>query len=139
GGLIDPANSHFVFQNSFTIGTDYLYVQNWNGSSSGGGPSQIVAGNSASGLPAAQLVKMRFVNPAGFPAAVHRAMILNTGEIVPAPRPVLQFARSGRNVVLTWPAPSILQSATAVTGPYADVASASSPYTNVIGSMPSLF
>ena len=48
----------------------------------------------------------------------------------------LKEAYDGANVVLTWTGPSVLQSATAVTGPYTDVSGATSPYTNAaVGSV----
>jgi hypothetical protein len=139
GGTLDMANSHFVFQNSFEIGTDILYLKDWNGAVAGGGASQLFAGNSASGLSPAQLAKVRFVNPTVFPTEVRRGTILSTGEVVPAPRPTLQFVRSGSNLILNWNDPSVLQSASNVTGPYLDISSASSPYTNTIEAVPSLF
>jgi hypothetical protein len=54
-------------------------------------------------------------------------------DVVPAiTRPTLSINRDSLgNVVLTWPNPLFaLQSASVVTGPYADVQNASSPYTN---------
>jgi hypothetical protein len=42
--------------------------------------------------------------------------------------PPLTIDRSGGNVVITWTGPAKLQSATSVSGPYTDVAGATSPY-----------
>jgi hypothetical protein len=42
--------------------------------------------------------------------------------------PRLTSVRNGRTLILTWPAPFILQSANSVNGPYRDVPGATSPY-----------
>jgi uncharacterized protein affecting Mg2+/Co2+ transport len=42
--------------------------------------------------------------------------------------PRLTAVRNGRTLILTWPAPFVLQSATSVNGPYRDVPRAVSPY-----------
>jgi len=48
---------------------------------------------------------------------------------VPAIAPVtLTVARSGANLILSWPGAGILQSATNVAGPYADIIGSASPY-----------
>src|SRR5205823_11901360 len=47
-----------------------------------------------------------------------------------AARPALSFTHLGSNLVLTWTGAWPLLSATNVTGPYAPVAGATSPYTN---------
>ncbi len=47
-----------------------------------------------------------------------------------SPRPQLSYARIGNNLVLSWSGPFTLMSASAVAGPYSDVAGATSPYTN---------
>ncbi len=48
---------------------------------------------------------------------------------VPAISPVtLSIARSGTNLILSWPGAGILQSATNVTGPYGDIIGSASPY-----------
>jgi hypothetical protein len=51
-------------------------------------------------------------------------------------RPVLAV---GQNGVLTWGAPCILQSATNLPGPYADVIGASSPYISTNAGLPAQF
>jgi len=51
---------------------------------------------------------------------------------------VLNIAKSGNNVVLTWPA-GTLQAAGAVTGTYTNVTGASSPYTNSISGSPKFY
>jgi len=60
-----------------------LIIHDWSGSPAGGGSEGIFFGNSASGLTAAQLAKIGFLNPAGFAAGLYRAAILATGEVVP--------------------------------------------------------
>ena len=57
------------------------------------------------------------------------AAILNSGEIVPG-HPLLNSSSTGGKLVLTWQGNVMLQAATNVIGPYTDVATATSPYTN---------
>ncbi|MGI8965376.1 MAG: hypothetical protein ACR2H1_04720 [Limisphaerales bacterium] len=106
-----------------------LVVTNWSGSTNGGGDDQLKFGSDASGLATSQLGQIRFINPAGFPSGNYSSQILNTGEIVPAPRPTLLSMLDGTNLVLSWAANFSLQTATNVSGPYEDV-STTSPYTN---------
>ena len=54
-------------------------------------------------------------------------------------RPTLLFSREANDLILNWNAPFILQSATNVTGAYADVLGATSPYTNSLGAAAQLF
>jgi hypothetical protein len=116
-----------------------LLISNWSGSITGGGNDRLKFGGNASGLTAAQLNQVRFLNPAGFPAATYPAQILTTGEIVPGPRPAVTTVRNGSKLVLTWPANCILQSSTNVVGPYLDVPGATSPYTNDVTTDPQRF
>lgn len=51
---------------------------------------------------------------------------------------VLNIAKSGNNVILTWPA-GTLQAAGAVTGTYTNVPGASSPYTNSVSGAPKYY
>jgi len=51
---------------------------------------------------------------------------------------VLNIAKVGNNVVLTWPA-GTLQAASAVTGTYTNVPGASSPYTNSVSGTPKFY
>ena len=61
----------------------------------------------------------------------------NLQTISPIP---LNLQRSGNNLVLSWSNPSFaLQSASVVTGLYANVPSAASPYTNPITASPKFF
>jgi hypothetical protein len=112
-----------------------LVIQNWNGSTSGGGSHRIIFGNSGSALTAQQLRQIRFRHPAGFPSGDYPARILSTGEIVAAPRPSLVSARSGSRVVLQWPAGYTLQTAANISGPFSDI-NTSSPYDIQPGSEP---
>lgn len=109
-----------------------LSVINWAGSTNGGGSDQLSFGTNANGLTASQLSQIRFVNPAGFAPGTYAARIRSTGEVVPTVGPTLAFTRTGNALVFSWPANSVLQTATNVVGPYIDVTNAVSPRTNVI-------
>ena len=61
-----------------------LIIREWNGSPAGGGTEGVFFGTSASGLSAAQLAKVGFMNPAGFATGLYQAAILATGEVVPS-------------------------------------------------------
>ena len=61
-----------------------LIINAWKGSPTGGGSDRIVIGKSAQALTAQQLACIGFRNPAGQPAGLYTAAILNTGELVPA-------------------------------------------------------
>ena len=110
-----------------------LTVANWAGSPNGGGNDQLKFGGNASGLSAAQLQKIIFVNPAGFAPGNYYAQILSTGEVLPRASASVSMTHSPSSLVLNWPAGWTLQSATNVTGPYMDVSGATSPYTNQFG------
>ncbi|MGN6553821.1 MAG: hypothetical protein ACTHLW_08880 [Verrucomicrobiota bacterium] len=103
-----------------------LIISNWNNSAN----IHLYFGNNASGLNASQLSQITFANPGGFPSGNYPAQLLSTGELVPAARPLLQFARIGSTLVLTWSSGFQLLSATNVIGPYTPVPNASSPWTN---------
>jgi hypothetical protein len=90
----------------------------------------IFFGNNASALTSSQLAHIAFSNPGGFAAGNYGARLLSTGELVPVQNPTLQSARYGSVLVMTWPSGYQLLSATNVTGPYAPVSGASSPWTN---------
>ena len=110
-----------------------LTISNWNGSVSGGGVDRVFFGSSSGGLTQAQLKQIKFINPAGLPSGSYFAGISSSGEILPTPNPTLAFARAGARLVLNWPPPAVLQSATNLPGPFVDVPSALSPYTNFPG------
>ena len=118
-----------------------LYIDGWNGSASGGGADQIIFGNSASGLTAAQLQQIQFESPAGFPAGTWSAKILPTGEVVPSMQPRLTTFVSGSNFFVQWPASSafILQAATNAAGPYEDISNAFDPFTSDMRQFPQRF
>jgi hypothetical protein len=107
-----------------------LTIENWNGSTRGGGDQQIIFGNNSSGLTAGQVGQIQFHDPAGFAPGTYPPRILATGEITPAPAgPMLEFQQNGNRLILQWDGNLTLQSATNVSGPYEDV-SGTSPYTN---------
>ena len=101
-----------------------LYINNWHGSISGGGATQLYFGSNSSGLTPAQLAQIRFSLSGG----LYQAKILTTGEVVPAGTATLDFTRNGSTLTLTWPSGWVLRSATDVTGPYNDVSGATSPW-----------
>ena len=104
-----------------------LYITNWRGLASGGGETQLFFGSNANGLTSQQLARIRFRNPAGFPAGDHLARILSTGEVVPVSRPPVSYSKNGSQMVIQWPSGWTLQTATNIAGPFADV-NTSSPY-----------
>ena len=101
-----------------------LYINNWRGSASGGGETQLFFGTDANGLTSQQLAVIRF----SVSGALYPARILATGEVVPLGQQ-LSFSVSGNTLMLTWEPGWILQSSTNVAGPYQDVQDAASPYT----------
>jgi hypothetical protein len=105
-----------------------LTIQNWSGSIYGNGGQKIIFGGSASGLTPQQLSQIRFENPAGLPAGTYPARILATGEITPGP--VVNLVRLGSRLVVQWDGAATLQTATNIAGPFEDVVSVTSPYTN---------
>lgn len=108
-----------------------LTIQNWSGSTNGGGSQRVFFGTSASGMTAQQLSQVQFSNPAGLAIGTYSARILSDGEVVPNQliSASIVFSQQGNNLVLTWPTGWTLQSATNVVGPYNDVTGATSPYT----------
>jgi Immunoglobulin I-set domain/Immunoglobulin domain len=54
-------------------------------------------------------------------------------------QPTLLFVRNGTNFILSWSGSFTLQSATNVVGPYSDVSSATSPYTNSLSAAGQMF
>jgi hypothetical protein len=114
-----------------------LVVTDWNGDASGGGAEQLKFGTDSSGLTPAQLNQILF----NIGTNQYAAKILNTGEVVPnqAIAPPVAFSTQGNNFVVTWPAGWSLQSATNTCGPWNDVPSATSPYTNDMTLAPQRF
>lgn len=111
-----------------------LIVNNWSGSLLGGGREQLKFGTDSTGLSAAQLAQIQFVNPAGLPSATYAAELLPTGEVVPYAPHWLQMIPQGNAIVLYWQPGSVLQTSTSVTGPYADMPGVTAPYTNLLES-----
>jgi autotransporter-associated beta strand protein len=84
-----------------------LSIAAWNGWANGGGPSQLFAGTASTGLTAAQLSQIQFINPMGL-SGNFAAKMLASGEIVPAfspptfsSQPQPQVAVAGANVTFT--------------------------------------
>jgi len=101
-----------------------LYINNWHGSTSGGGATQLYFGSNSSGLTAQQVSQIRFDTSGG----LYSAKILATGEVVPAVPPTVQFTRNGNTMTMTWGPSWVLQSSTNAAGPYFDVNGATSPW-----------
>jgi alpha-tubulin suppressor-like RCC1 family protein len=80
GSILQFSNSSTMAWPSQTL----LTIENWRGSPGGGGRHQIFFGNNSSGLTLQQLKQIQFHNPAGMIGSAP-AVILSTGEIVPAP------------------------------------------------------
>jgi hypothetical protein len=112
-----------------------LTISNWDGTVG----TRVVFGSDSSGLTPSQLAQIQFVNPAGHTSGYYPAQMLSSGEIVPRARPALQFSRTANNLVLSWTGNYQLLSATNVTGPYAAVSGASSPFTNNLSSPAQFF
>ncbi len=87
-------------------------------------------GTHAEGLAEAQLLKVIFVNPAGWQPGEYAARILDTGEVVPAMRPLLGMTRDSHGLALSWPGEYDLFSATNLLGPFLKVDAAASRATN---------
>jgi hypothetical protein len=119
-----------------------IYVDNWNGSLSGGGTDQLIFGNSANGLTPAHLQHLRFNVDGSVPYGYWFAKILPTGEVVPTPVPPLTRVLNGTNLVINWPtndpANFVLQAATNLAGPFEDIQTPS-PYTNNTAQFPQRF
>ena len=131
---LNPTNSTIAFPASASVlrlanssaeswsPTAVLYINNWHGSASGGGDTQLFFGSNANGLTAQQVARIKFSLSGGN----YPARILPTGEVVPLQ--FLTYSRSPNALTLTWSPGSTLQSSTNVAGPYQDVQGATSPY-----------
>ena len=100
-----------------------LIITNWTADS-----DHLFFGHDQTGLTAAQLSRIRFVNPAGFSPGIYSARITPAGEVVPVPR-LINYQRSANHLVLNWPEGYRLWTATNVAGPYSLITNAISPYT----------
>ncbi|MGZ5568685.1 MAG: Kelch repeat-containing protein, partial [Limisphaerales bacterium] len=126
GAVLTFADSH---TQSWSIAAS-LTVSNWNGSLTGNGNTQLKFGTSASGLTSAQVSKIRFLNPAGFPPGTYLATILNNGEVVPY-APSMNFTHNASSLAVNWSDTNfVLQTATNVTGPWFDLVTTNQHYTN---------
>lgn len=125
-----PSNSCVLrFANSATTAwtnNTALFIEDWNGSWSGGGKHQLLFGLDSTGLKPTQLRQILFHNPAGT-AGMYPAMILASGEVVP--RRSLGIQTAGSIVLLEWGGNLLLETSTNVLGPYQVLTNAVSPYT----------
>ncbi len=106
-----------------------LQVHNWAGSLNGEGLHQLRFGTDRSGLTRGQLTQIVFVNPAGLPVGNYPARILESGEVVPEPAPLLAIRATPHAVFVDWAGAWALQGATNLHGPYEDIPDATQPYT----------
>lgn len=107
-----------------------LWIANWSGTTNGGTSFRIYVGSNFQGLTGAQLNRVAFLSPGGFPQTDYPARILPTGELVPGQRPSVGYSRSRNSLVLNWPPGHWLMTSTNVAGPY-EYLSNTSPYTNL--------
>ena len=106
-----------------------LAILNWSPTTNGLGPDQLFVGTNAQGLTEAQLQRLTFVNPIGWPRGTYTARILASGELVPAVPPSLVFTENSNELTLSWTGDSRLVTSTNLTGPYLFVPGATSPFT----------
>jgi hypothetical protein len=119
-----------------SIGYDVALTTNWQSFS-----SLLKSGSLVSGSPslfAANLANINEVQadfnvtavPGDFGMDADNRVALDNFKLsrVVTSAPALTIARTGANIVVTWPGTGILQSATSISGPYTDVSGATSPY-----------
>ncbi len=124
----DPCT--LTFSNSSSSSIAFATIRGWNGSRSGGGQHQILF--PPAGLSEQQLTNIYFAYPNGATGmffGLWPATLLPTGELVPAQQ-LLRAERTGADLVLTWPFPIPLQTATNVAGPFTTITNSYSPFTN---------
>jgi hypothetical protein len=85
------------------------------------------------------LTNLQFTNAGVYTVVVSNAAGTTSSSTLLTVGASLGFYQTNHGLVLTWPPPYLLQSATNVVGPYFDVAGASSPYTNATGAGPRRF
>jgi hypothetical protein len=121
------------FQDSHDVAwTGILYIYLWSPyTNDASGPDHIFVGTNSYGLSAAQLSRVKFINPAGWPAGSYAARMLPTGELVPTPPP-LAITRLSDRIILSWESDYELVTATNVAGPYFPMFNVSSPFTNML-------
>lgn len=98
-----------------------LFIRYWQHGMHGQRPHRIFVGTNAQGLTAAQLARITFVGPGGFPPGNYAARILDTGEVMPAPTYSISYRRTATGLELTWPEGYRLFSSTNLLGPYQPV------------------
>lgn len=79
-----------------------LVIENWSGSTSGGGTDQVIFGNNNTSLTQAQLGQIVFYNPQGLAPGYYAAIMLANGEIVPIPEPSTWLAGGLLLSLLVW-------------------------------------
>jgi hypothetical protein len=107
-----------------------LLILGWQPWSNGGSSHHIFFGTNSLGLSVAQLSKIIFIDPYGWPLGNYPAQILSTGEVVPVPLPILGTTRNSNGLIVYWPGDYQLLTATNVMGPYLPIPAATSPFTN---------
>lgn len=80
----DNAVIEFDDSSSETWSGSLLTITDWDGDRDGGGNEQIIFGTTSGGLTTDQLQRIVFINPLGFAPGNYAAVILSSGEIVPA-------------------------------------------------------
>jgi len=102
-----------------------LYINNWHGSASGGGETQLFFGSDATALTFQQLARIKFNLSGG----ISPARILATGEVVPAPRPTISYTQLSGGMVISWNGNYQLLASTNVLGLYSTVSAVRGRYT----------
>jgi hypothetical protein len=77
-----------------------LIISNWSGSINGGGPHQIIFGNTSSALKLPQLSQIVFQDPQGKTPGLYPAKILSNGEIVPSERASITLAAQASHTMV---------------------------------------
>jgi autotransporter-associated beta strand protein len=81
--------SHLTLGDSHAVtwaGGATLSIMDWNGSSAGGGPDELLFGNST-GLTPAQIAAITFVNPVGFTPGTYGAQLIGNELVAVVPEP----------------------------------------------------
>jgi hypothetical protein len=97
--------------------------------------AHIFFGNNANALTAEQLSQVQFMSSTLTGVTNYPAMLLPTGELVPAVLPSISCTNTGQQLILTWPGGYQLTTATNIDGPYEPVPGATSGYTNMMSEL----
>ena len=124
-----PAGTFLQFRDGRDASIAGVQILGWEPWTGGGSSHHIFFGTNSQALTADQLKQLIFVNPLGWPLGNYAARILSTGEIVPAPPPLLA-TKSHSGLIVSWPGDYQLLTATNVFGPYSTITGATSPFTN---------